>query len=214
MPGLVDMRPADANEIREAWRVLLALTGRPAALVLSKQDMPVLDRARYAPASGLARGGYVLADPPGGERPDAIILASGSEVAMAVDAYQELSAAGCRVRVVSLPSWALFGEQDQAYRGMVLPPDIPARVAVEQAAALGWERWACCRARSSRCGRSARPGPGREVREHFGFTAAAVAGVVPGRPRRHGVNRSGPPGRVPIRGECLHCLQRPASDAA
>jgi transketolase len=178
MPGLVDMRPADANEIREAWRVLLALTGRPAALVLSKQDMPVLDRARYAPASGLARGGYVLADPPGGERPDAIILASGSEVALAVDAYQELSAAGCRVRVVSLPSWALFGEQDQAYRDMVLPPDIPARVAVEQAAALGWERWAGPQGTIIAMRSFGASGPGREVREHFGFTAAAVAGAV------------------------------------
>jgi len=178
MPGLVDLRPADANEIREAWRVLLPLTDRPAALVLGKQDAPVLDRARYAPASGLARGGYVLADPPGGERPDAIILASGSEVALAVDAYQELSAAGCRVRVVSLPSWALFGEQDQAYRDLVLPPDIPARVAVEQASALGWERWVGAAGTIIAMRSFGASGPGREVRQRFGFTAAAVAEAV------------------------------------
>jgi transketolase len=178
MPGLVDLRPADANEIREAWRVLLALAGRPVALVLSKQDLPVLDRARYAPASGLARGGYVLADPPGGERPDAIILASGSEVALAVAAYEELTQAGGRVRVVSLPSWALFGEQDQAYRDLVLPPDIPARVAVEQAAALGWERWAGPQGTVIAMRSFGASGPGREVREHFGFTAAAVADAV------------------------------------
>jgi transketolase len=178
MPGLVDLRPADANEIREAWRVLLPLAGRPAALVLSKQDAPVLDRTRYAPASGLARGGYVLADPPGGERPHAIILASGSEVALAVVAYEELCAAGCRVRVVSLPSWALFGEQDQAYRDLVLPPDIAARVAVEQAASLGWERWVGTQGTIIAMRSFGASGPGRDVRQHFGFTAAAVAAAV------------------------------------
>jgi transketolase len=178
MPGLVDLRPADANEIREAWRVLLALTDRPAALVLSKQDAPVLDRTRYAPANGLARGGYVLADPPGGERPDAIILASGSEVALAVAAYEELTAAGGRVRVISLPSWALFGEQDQAYRDLVLPPDVPARVAVEQAAALGWERWVGAEGTVIAMRSFGASGPGPAVRQHFGFTAAAVADAV------------------------------------
>jgi transketolase len=178
MPGLVDLRPADANEIREAWRVLLPLTGRPAALVLSKQDAPVLDRTRYAPASGLARGGYVLADPPGGQRPDAIILASGSEVALAVVAYEELTGAGCRVRVVSLPSWALFGEQDQGYRDLVLPPDITARVAVEQAASLGWERWVGTHGTIIAMRTFGASGPGRDVRPHFGFTAAAIADAV------------------------------------
>jgi transketolase len=119
MPGVVDLRPADGNEIREAWRVLLPMTNRPVALVLSKQEAPVLDRSRYAPARGLARGGYVLADPLGGGHPDAIIIASGSDVALAVWAYEQLSAEGAAVRVVSLPSWALFDEQEQAYRDMV-----------------------------------------------------------------------------------------------
>jgi len=178
MPGLVDLRPADANEIREAWRVLLPMTGRPVALVLSKQDAPVLDRARYAPASGLARGGYILADPPAGRRPDAIILASGSEVPLAVAAYEDLTACGYSVRVVSLPSWALFGEQDQAYRDLVLPPDIRARVAVEQASALGWERWTGTQGTIIAMRSFGASGPGGDVRQHFGFSAAAVAEAV------------------------------------
>ena len=180
MPGLVDLRPADANEIREAWRVLLPMTDRPVALVLGKQEAPVLDRARYASASGLARGGYILADPPGGQRPDAIILSSGSEVAVAVEAYEDLSAEGVSVRVVSLPSWALFGEQDQSYRDLVLPPDILPRVAVEQASALGWERWTGAQGAVIAMRSFGASGSGRDVRRHFGFTAAAVAEAVRG----------------------------------
>jgi transketolase len=178
MPGVVDLRPADANEVREAWRVLLPMTSRPAVLVLSKQDAPVLDRARYAPASGLARGGYILAEPPGGRRPEAIIIASGSEVALAAEAYEDLLAEGLNVRVVSLPSWALFGEQDQSYRDLVLPPDILARVAVEQASALGWERWTGMHGTIIAMRSFGASGPGRDVRQHFGFTAAAVAEAV------------------------------------
>jgi transketolase len=178
MPGVVDLRPADGNEIREAWRVLLPITDRPVALVLSKQEAPVLDRGRYAPASGLARGGYVLADPPGGGPPDAIIIASGSEVALAVGAYEELSAAGVAARVVSLPSWALFDEQEQAYRDLVLPPAVTARVAVEQAAPLGWERWVGGQGTVIGMRSFGASGPGRELRRHFGFTAEAVAEAV------------------------------------
>jgi transketolase len=178
MPGLVDLRPADANEITEAWRVLLPMTDRPVALVLSKQEAPVLDRGRYAPASGLARGGYILADPPGGGPPDAIIIASGSEVALAVGAYEQLSAEGVAVRVVSLPSWALFGEQEQAYRDLVLPPAVTARVAVEQAATLGWERWVGEAGTVIGMRSFGASGPGRDLRRHFGFTAAAVAEAV------------------------------------
>jgi transketolase len=178
MPGVVDLRPADASEIREAWRVLLPITDRPVALVLAKQEVPVIDRARYAPASGLARGGYILADPPGGQHPEAIIIASGSEVALALQAYEDLSAEGVGVRVVSLPSWALFGEQDRAYRDLVLPPAVTARVAVEQAAALGWERWTGDRGTIIGMHSFGVSGPGPEVRRHFGFTAEAVAEAV------------------------------------
>ena len=117
------------------------MTGRPPHWSSASKTHRSWTAARYAPASGLARGGYILADPPGGQRPDAIIIASGSEVALAAEAYEDLPAEGCLLRVVSLPSWALFEEQDQSYRDLVLPPDIFARVAVEQASALGWERW-------------------------------------------------------------------------
>ena len=178
MPGVVDLRPADANEIREAWRVLLPMTGRPVALVLGKQETPVIDRVRYAPASGLARGGYILADPPGGQHPDAIIIASGSEVALAIEAYEDLSAEGVGVRVVSLPSWALFGEQDRAYRDLVLPPAVTARVAVEQASPLGWERWTGAQGTIIGMHSFGASGPGADVRRHFGFTAEAVAAAV------------------------------------
>ena len=203
MPGLVDLRPADANEIREAWRVLLPMTDRPVALVLGKQEAPVLDRARYASASGLARGGYILADPPGGQRPDAIILSSGSEVAVAVEAYEDLSAEGISVRVVSLPSWALFGEQDQSYRDLVLPPDILPRVAVEQASALGWERWTGAQGAVIAMRSFGASGSGRDVRRHFGFTAAAVADAVRGaltatRPSAQQSPNSRPPARPAV----------------
>jgi len=197
MPGVVDLRPADANEIREAWRVLLPMTDRPVALVLGKQEAPVIDRARYAPASGLARGGYVLADPPGGRHPDAIIIASGSEVALAVEAYEDLSAGGVDVRVVSLPSWALFEEQDRAYRDLVLPPEVTARVAVEQAAALGWERWTGTQGTIIGMRSFGVSGPGRDVRRHFGFTAGAIAEAVRGCLVAAGANASRPQPGLP-----------------
>jgi transketolase len=178
MPGLVDLRPADANEIREAWRVLLPITDRPVALVLGKQEAPVIDRARYAPAIGLARGGYILADPSGGLGPDAIIVASGSEVALAIEAYEELTAEGASIRVVSMPSWALFEEQEDGYRDMVLPPQVTVRVAVEQAATLGWERWVGAHGTVIGMRSFGASGPGSDVRRRFGFTAEAVAEAV------------------------------------
>ena len=116
MPGLVDIRPADANEVAEAWRVVMPMRHEPVAMFLSRQALPTLDRTAYAPASGLARGAYVLADPPGGEDPAVILIGSGSEVALVVDAYEALTAEGIPARVVSMPSWALFDRQDEAYR--------------------------------------------------------------------------------------------------
>jgi transketolase len=178
MPGLVDLRPADANEVAECWRVMLALEGRPAAVILSKQEVEVFDRGFYAAATGVRRGGYVLADPSAGQEPDAIMIASGSEVALAVRAHEELLADGIATRVVSLPSWALFAEQDQAYRDLVLPPAVTARVAVEQAATLGWERWVGERGVIIGMRSFGASGPGAAVREHFGFTAAAVVAAV------------------------------------
>jgi transketolase len=140
MPGVIDLRPADANEVVEAWRVIMPLRHEPAALVLSRQPLPTLDRTRYAPASGLARGAYVLADPPHGD-PEVILIATGSEVAMTVEAYEQLTADGVRARVVSMPSMQLFDKQPQSYRDEVLPPAVTARVCVEKGSTFGWDRW-------------------------------------------------------------------------
>src|SRR5262249_50835475 len=138
--GLVTLRPCDANEVVEAYRYVLQLRHQPAALALSRQPIPTLDRARYAPASGLARGAYVLADAPGGY-PAVIIISTGSEAILAVEAHQKLLTAGIRSRVVSMPSWEIFDRQTEEYRKSVLPPGVKARVAVEQASTLGWERY-------------------------------------------------------------------------
>src|SRR5881397_3400461 len=140
MPGLITLRPGDANEVVEAYRYVMQLRHQPAALVLSRQPMPTLDRQKYAPASGLARGAYVLADAPGGN-PEVIIIASGSEVSLAAEAHEKLLAEGIRSRVVSMPSWEIFDHQNAEYRESVLPSNVTARVAVEQASTFGWERY-------------------------------------------------------------------------
>ena len=140
IPGLVTLRPADANETVEAWRTIMQLRHDPVALVLSRQPVPTFDRSRYAPASGLARGAYVLADAAGGE-PDLLLLATGSEVALCLAAYERLTADGFRARVISMPSWELFERQPEGYRESVLPGRVRARVAVEQASVFGWDRY-------------------------------------------------------------------------
>jgi transketolase len=140
IPGLVMIRPADANEVVEAYRYIMQLKHEPAALALSRQPIPTFDRTKYAPASGVAKGAYVLADAPGG-KPDVILIASGSEVSLCLQAHETLAAQGIKSRVVSMPSWDIFEHQTQAYRDSVLPPDVTARVAVEQASTLGWERY-------------------------------------------------------------------------
>jgi len=140
IPGLCTLRPADANEVVEAYRYILQLRHKPAVLVLSRQPLPTLDRQRFAPAAGLARGAYVLADPPAGE-PEIILIATGSEVVLAANAHEALVAEGIRSRVVSMPSWDIFEEQSDEYRASVLPPTIAARIAIEQASTFGWERY-------------------------------------------------------------------------
>jgi transketolase len=140
IPGLITIRPGDANEVVEAYRYVMQLRHQPAVLALSRQPLPTIDRSKYAPASGVAQGAYVLADTPGGN-PEAIIIASGSEVSLAVQAHENLLAEGIRSRVVSMPSWEIFEQQSQAYQDSVLPPNVKARVAVEQASTLGWERY-------------------------------------------------------------------------
>ena len=140
IPHLIVLRPADANEVVEAWRVIMTTRRHPIALILTRQALPTLDRTRFASASGLAKGAYVLADPSDG-RPDVLLLASGSEVSLCVSALDTLAADGIRARVVSMPSWELFERQSREYRESVLPPSVTARVAVEQASTLGWNRY-------------------------------------------------------------------------
>jgi len=140
IPGLITLRPADANEVVEAYRYIMQLRHQPAVLALSRQPLPTLDRTKYAPASGLARGAYVLADASGGN-PEVIIIATGSEVILAVQGHEKLLSEGVRSRVVSMPSWEIFEHQTEEYRDSVLPPKVTARIAVEQASSFGWERY-------------------------------------------------------------------------
>ncbi|GBQ96914.1 transketolase [Acetobacter nitrogenifigens DSM 23921 = NBRC 105050] len=138
-PGVIVLRPGDANEVAEAWRTLIPLTNRPAVLALSRQNLPTLDREKYAPASGVQKGAYVLAD--SGKTPAVILIATGSELQLAVEAYEKLIADGVAARVVSMPSWELFEEQPQSYRDEVLPPAVKGRVAIEAASPIGWHRY-------------------------------------------------------------------------
>ncbi len=140
IPNLVVMRPGDANEVAEAWKVILTMPRQPVALILTRQALPTYDRKRFASASGLAQGAYVLADAEGGN-PEVLLMATGSEVSLCVGAYEELKRQGVRARVVSMPSWELFERQSEEYRRTVLPPSVKARVAVEQASTFGWNRY-------------------------------------------------------------------------
>jgi len=140
IPGMVLIRPADANEVTEAWRVVAQLKHEPACLIMTRQAVPTLDRTKYAPASGLAKGAYILADAADG-KPEVILIGTGSEVSLCVAAYEKLTAEGAKVRIVSMPSWELFEHQPQSYRDSVLPRSVTARVAVEQASTFGWERY-------------------------------------------------------------------------
>jgi len=172
IPDLMVIRPCDANETVEAWRVILAQSDRPAALVLSRQALPVLDRARYAPASELARGAYVLAD--AGRTVEVILIATGSEVALAVQAYERLMGEGVAARLVSMPSWDLFEAQDEAYRRAVLPPKVSARVAVEAAAPLGWDRYIGATGEVIAMRSFGASAPIKPLEAHFGFTVEHV----------------------------------------
>jgi len=140
IPGLVVLRPGDANEVVEAWKVVMQLKNEPAALVLSRQNLPTLDRTKYASASGVAKGAYILADAED-SKPEVILMATGSELYLCVNAYEDLKKQGIKARVVSMPSWDIFEHQDEAYRRKVLPPEIKARVSVEQASTFGWSQY-------------------------------------------------------------------------
>jgi transketolase len=174
IPGLVTLRPADANEVVEAYRYIMQLTHEPAVLILSRQHLPTLDRSKYAPASGVARGAYILGDPPGGN-PEVILLATGSEVSLAVDAHEKLLSEGIRSRVVSMPSWDIFDHQPQEYRDSVLPPRVTARVAVEQASTFGWEHYTGLGGRIIGMKTFGASAPLKELERKFGFEPSHVA---------------------------------------
>jgi transketolase len=173
IPHLVVLRPGDANEVVEAWKVIMKFHHQPAALVLSRQAMPTLDRTRYASAAGLERGAYVLADAPSG-KPDLLLLATGTEVGLAVEVYERLKTEGVRARVVSMPSWELFERQPLDYREEVIPPAVTARVSVEQASTLGWARYVGLRGQMVGMRTFGASAPLKELQKAFGFTPEAV----------------------------------------
>ncbi|SCC94595.1 Transketolase [Thiomonas sp. X19] len=177
MPGMVLLRPADANEVMEAWKVIMRITDRPVSLVLTRQALPTLDRSIYASATGLARGAYVLADAADGQ-PDVLLLATGSEVALCVAAREELMRAGIKARVISMPSWELFERESQAYRDSVLPPAVTARVSVEAASPLGWERYVGQHGAILGMRTFGLSAPGKVVEAHFGLDAAHVVAAA------------------------------------
>jgi transketolase len=173
IPGLVTLRPADANEVVEAYKVIMQLKDKPAALILSRQPLPIFDRARFASAQGLARGAYTMADADDG-KPRVILIASGSEVQLCVSAYETLRSRGIGARVVSMPSWDLFEKQDQAYRDSILPPAIKARVTVEQGSTLGWDRYAACSGTMIGMHTFGSSAPLKDLLTKFGFVADRV----------------------------------------
>lgn len=177
IPGLAVFRPGDANEVVEAYRTIIQFRHEPAALALSRQPLPTLDRSKYAPASGASRGAYVLGDAPGG-KPEVILIASGSELSLAVQAHEQLLAQSIRSRVVSMPSWDLFEHQPKQYRDGVLPPEVTARVAIEQASAFGWERYVGWTGRVIGMKAFGASAPLKELQKKFGFEPDGVIETV------------------------------------
>ena len=173
IPRLIVIRPGDANETAVAWRVALATREQPVALVLTRQDVPTLDRAQFSAADGLRRGAYILADAPDG-KPDLILIASGSEVALIVEARQKLLEQNIQVRIVSMPSWELFEAQPREYRDTVLPPAVGARLAVEAGVSQGWHRYVGSRGDVLAVDRFGASAPGEVVMREYGFTADNV----------------------------------------
>ena len=177
IPGLITIRPGDANEVVEAYRYIMQLRHEPAVLALSRQPLPTLDRTKYAPASGLARGAYILGDAPGG-KPEVIFIASGSEVSLAVQAHEKLISEGIRSRVVSMPSWEIFDHQTQEYQDGVLPPHVKARIAVEQASSFGWERYVGAGGKLTCMKTFGASAPLKELQTKFGFEPDRVVAAA------------------------------------
>jgi transketolase len=180
IPGLIILRPADANEVVEAWRVIAQFRHEPVALILTRQAVPTLDRTKYAAAEGLRRGAYILADAEDG-RPDVLLLSTGSEVSLCVDAYETLKTAGIKARVVSMPSWEIFEHYCRAhpaYREQVLPESVSARVSVEQGSTLGWARYVGRRGLSIGMDTFGASAPLKELQKKFGFTPENIIAAV------------------------------------
>jgi transketolase len=177
IPGLTVLRPADANEVVEAYRYIMRLRHRPALIALSRQPLPTFDRNRYASAEGVARGAYVMADPPQGS-PEILLIATGSEVALAIDAHERLLADGVRSRVVSMPSWDIFEDQTESYRDSVLPPRVAARMAIEQGSTLGWERYVGPAGKVVGMKTFGASAPLKELQRKFGFEPERVVDLA------------------------------------
>ena len=173
IPGMLTIRPADANEVLEAWRYIMQLRNEPVSLILTRQALPTIDRAKYSKASGLQRGAYILADT-ADAKPDVILMASGSEVQLCLEAYEKLKAEGIKARVVSMPSWEIFEHQVQEYKDSVLPPDIEARVYVEQAATFGWERYVGLKGKQIGMKTFGASAPLKDLQKKFGFSTENV----------------------------------------
>jgi transketolase len=188
MPGMMVLRPADANEVVEAWRVIMQLKDRPVCLVLTRQALPTLDRNQYASASGLSHGAYVLADAPD-QRPDVLLLATGSEVALCIAAHELLNVEGIKARVISMPSWELFESQSREYRDSVLPPEIAARVAVEAASGFGWERYTGMKGSILGLNTFGLSAPMKGVAQRFGLDPVHVAAAAREQVACHAANR-------------------------
>jgi len=177
IPGFMVLRPADANEVTEAWKVVMQLRHEPAALILTRQALPTIDRTKYAPASGVAKGAYVIAEAKGGT-PELILMATGSEVSLCLSAYEQLTAEGRKVRVVSMPSWELFDKQTPEYRETVLPHAVTARISVEQASTFGWARYVGDAGKSIGMKTFGASAPLKELQKKFGFTPDAVVAAA------------------------------------
>jgi len=177
MPGLMLFRPADANEVVEAWKIIMQLDHEPAAIVLSRQPLPTFDRSKYGAASGVAKGGYILADATDGQ-PEVILIGTGSEVSLCMSAYEQLTQAGVNARVVSMPSWGLFDRQSEEYQAKVLPPNVTARIAVEQAATFGWEKYVGPKGIIIGMKRFGASAPIKDLQKKFGFTTENVVAAA------------------------------------
>ena len=184
MPGLITIRPCDGNEVREAWKVILQLHHEPAVLVLTRQAVPTIDRSRYAEASGLVRGAYILADAPNAD-PEVILIGTGSEVSLCLEAYEQLNREGIRARVVSMPSWELFDDQNSDYRNSVLPTRVKARVSVEEASDFGWTKYTGTEGHNIGIETFGASAPIKQLLKKFGFTADHIVAAAKNQIARH-----------------------------